>query len=109
MSVDFQSCLINGTIQINQEEKIINDLIISNPDIYVVIYGKNSNDESTYKKYKQINELGFSNVRLYIGGLFEWLLLQDIYGNDDFKTTSDELDILKYKPHSSLSNALAHF
>ena len=109
LSADVQSCLINGTVQINQEEKIINELITSNPDIYVVIYGKNSNDESIYKKYKQLSDLGFSNVRLYIGGLFEWLLLQDIYGNDDFKTTNDELDILKYKPQSSLSNALAPF
>jgi hypothetical protein len=109
LSADVQSCLINGTIQINQEEKIINELITSNPDIYVVVYGKNSNDESIYKKYKQLSDLGFSNVRLYIGGLFEWLLLQDIYGNDDFKTTNDELDILKYKPQSSLSNALAPF
>ena len=109
LSADVQSCLINGTVQINQEEKIINELITSNPDIYVVVYGKNSNDESIYKKYKQLSDLGFSNVRLYIGGLFEWLLLQDIYGNDDFKTTSDELDILKYKPQSSLSNALAPF
>ena len=109
LSADFQSCLINGTLQINQEEKIINELITTNPDIYVVVYGKNSNDEAIYKKYKQLNDLGFSNVRLYIGGLFEWLLLQDIYGNDDFKTTSDELDILKYKPQSSLSNALAPF
>jgi len=109
LSSDFQSCLINGTVQINQEEKIINELITSNPDIYVVVYGKNSNDESIYKKYKQLSDLGFSNVRLYIGGLFEWLLLQDVYGNDDFKTTSDELDILKYKPQSSLSSALAPF
>ena len=109
LSADVQSCLINGTVQINQEEKIINELITSNPDIYVVIYGKNSNDETIYKKYKQLSDLGFSNVRLYIGGLFEWLLLQDIYGNDDFKTTNDELDILKYKPQSSLSNALAPF
>ena len=30
--------------------------------------------------------------------MFEWLLLQDIYGNDNFPTTSKDLDILKYKP-----------
>ena len=29
--------------------------------------------------------------------MFEWLLLQDIYGNELFPTTSKELDILKYK------------
>ena len=32
-----------------------------------------------------------------MGGLFEWLLLQDIYGNDYFKTTTIENDFLKYK------------
>ena len=36
-----------------------------------------------------------------MGGIFEWLLLQDIYGDDQFKTTSRELDILKYKPIST--------
>jgi len=30
--------------------------------------------------------------------LFEWLLLQDIYGYDEFPTTIKVLDILKYKP-----------
>ena len=106
LSTDFQSCLICGTISITQEEKIINELISKNPDTYVVVYGKNSNDETIYKKYKQLCDLGFSNVHLYIGGMFEWLLLQDIYGSDDFKTTQEELDILKYKPQNALSNSL---
>ena len=106
LSADFQSCLISGTVPVIQEEKIINELISTNPETYVVVYGKNSNDETIYKKYKQLTDLGFSNVKLYIGGLFEWLLLQDIYGSDDFKTTIDELDILKYKPQPALSNAL---
>ena len=46
------------------------------------------------------------NTKLYIGGLFEWLLLQDIYGDDEFKTTKKELDILKFKPQSNLSTML---
>ena len=29
--------------------------------------------------------------------MFEWLLLQDIYGYDNFPTTIKELDILKYR------------
>jgi len=41
-------------------------------------------------------------VHIYPGGIFEWLLLQDIYGDDMFKTTSKELDILKYKPTNSI-------
>lgn len=109
LSADFQSCLISGTVPITQEEKIINELISKNPETYVVVYGKNSNDESIYKKYKQLCDLGFSNVQLYIGGMFEWLLMQDIYGSDDFKTTQEELDILKYKPQNALSNSLMTF
>ena len=42
--------------------------------------------------------LGFINVYMYSGGLFEWLLLQDIYGDEEFPTTKKDIDILKYKP-----------
>ena len=66
LSSDFQSCLISGTVPINQEEKMMNELITKNPEIYVIVYGKNSNDETIYKKYNQLNDLGFSNVRLYM-------------------------------------------
>jgi hypothetical protein len=54
------------------------------------------------KKYLKLQELGFSNIYIYPGGLFEWLCLQDIYGHDSFKTTKQEIDILKYKPLSGL-------
>ena len=50
-----------------------------------------------------MNDLGFVNINIYTGGMFEWLLLQDIYGNDEFKTTKRELDILKYRPDSKLN------
>ena len=53
--------------------------------------------EKMYKKYEQLVALGFTNVYVYVGGMFEWLLLQDIYGSELFPTTSEELDILKYK------------
>ena len=42
-------------------------------------------------------ELGFKNIYVYIGGIFEWLLLQDIYGDEQFPTTIKIIDILKYK------------
>jgi len=47
-----------------------------------------------------LTSLGFYNVYIYIGGIFEWLLLQDIYGEKEFPTTNKELDLLKYKPSS---------
>ncbi len=57
----------------------------------------NSSDDSVVKKYNQLYKLGFKNVYIYIGGLFEWLLLQDIYGEEEFPTTNKILDILQYK------------
>jgi hypothetical protein len=38
---------------------------------------------------------------MYTGGLFEWMLLQDIYGDAEFPTTSRELDVLKFRPHKT--------
>ena len=49
------------------------------------------------KKYEQLIGLGFTNIYIYPGGLFEWLCLQDIYSKDEFPTTREELDILKFK------------
>ena len=109
LPLNMQDCLIIGTISVNEEERIMNSLLSKNKTCTIIIYGKNSNDESIYKKYEQLNKLGFTSAKLYIGGLFEWLLLQDVYGDDEFKTTKKELDILKFKPNSALSNSLVRF
>lgn len=99
-----QDCLIKNTLPCEMEEKTINDLLnsydLSNKKI--IIYGKNANDETTEKKYKQFFGLGFSEVYIYQGGMFEWMLLQDIYGNSEFPTTKKVLDILKFKPEKRL-------
>lgn len=97
MSSEFQKCLIERTIPIEEEIKLINSLLNNNKEINIVVYGMNSSDESIVSKYNQLISLGFTNVYVYPGGLFEYLLLQDIYGDDIFKTTSKELDILKFK------------
>ena len=75
----------------------------------IIIYGRNCNDEKIYSKYKQLNSLGFYNVYIYSGGLFEWLMLQDIYGVDDFPTTKKELDILRFKPQKILNIQLLEY
>lgn len=99
MLINEQDCLILNTINLTQEEIMINKMLkCKNKAINIFIYGKNANDESVYKKYNQLINLGFYNIYIYSGGLFEWLLLQDIYGDTEFKTTSKQLDILKYKP-----------
>ena len=104
LTITEQNCLIPGTIAIKDEEAIINKNI--NNKINIIIYGKNANDESIFKKYEQLLTLGCGSVFVYTGGLFEWLLLQDIYGKDEFPTTSDELDILKYRSESFFNNRL---
>jgi len=105
-----QNCLILKTININNEENIINNCIKKGAkDIKIIIYGKNSNDEKLYNKYNQLTSLGFHNVYIYPGGLFEWLMLQDIYGEKEFPTTKKELDILKYKPNKVLNVPLLEY
>ena len=95
---DMQSCLILNTIPASLEEEQMNDYIKKGKNIRIIIYGKNTHDEKIIKKYKQLSSYGFKNVFIYLGGMFEWLLLQDIYGKEEFPTTQVEKDILKYKP-----------
>ena len=99
-----QDCLIKHTLPYEKEEKTINELL-NNYDFNnkkIIIYGKNANDETAEKKYNQLRTLGFSEIYLYSSGLFEWMLLQDIYGNTEFPTTKKILDILKYKANRKL-------
>jgi len=105
-----QDCLIKGTININKEIEVINKCIKqSSKHIKIIIYGKNSNDEKIYEKLQQLTSLGFYNIFIYTGGLFEWLLLQDIYGSIDFPTTKKELDILRFKPNKVLNIPLLEY
>ena len=105
-----QHCLLPNTINARDEENIINKLIKNGrKDIKIIVYGKNCNDEKMYTKHSQLYSLGFYNIFIYTGGLFEWLLLQDIYGENDFKCTKKELDILKYKPNKVLNVSLLEY
>lgn len=105
-----QNCLIPNTTAIEKEIDIINRCIQKrNKQVKIIIYGKNCNDEKIYQKYNQLVGLGFYNVYIYTGGLFEWLMLQDIYGNAEFPTTEKEIDILKYKPIKLLNIHLLEY
>ena len=97
LPINQQDCLIPTTVLASDEETIINKhLNNKNKSIKIIIYGKNCSDSKLNQKYAQLHGLGFSNIYIYIGGMFEWLLLQDIYGQCEFPTTSKQLDILKY-------------
>ena len=99
-----QDVLIKNTVPVSKEEELINQLIKSNQNINIIVYDENANAPNLMKKYNQLIGLGFINVFIYPGGLFEWLLLQDIYGYDNFPTSSQERDILKYKGKSVFNN-----
>lgn len=92
-----QNCVIKNTINANEEEELINKLLRQDNSRPIILYGKNHSDPTIIKKYNQLKTLGFKNVKVYIGGLFEWLCLQDIYGSSLFPTNGIENDILKYK------------
>ena len=98
---DNQDILIKNTLSIEKEESIINE-IISNykvPDKPVIIYGKNCCDLTVNKKFDQLVNLGLKDIYIYYGGLFEWLLLNEIYGNEEFPiTNSINIDLLMFRP-----------
>ena len=73
----------------------------------IIVYGKNSNDITILHKYEQLVKLGFTNVHIYTGGIFEWMLLHEIYGKELFKITQYEIDILRYRPKSVLMGTMA--
>ena len=104
-----QDCLILNTIPATKEEQLINHYMYSRKSIKIIIYGRNSNDEKVFVKYNQLIKLGFTNVFVYLGGLFEWLMLQDIYGDKEFPTTKKELDILKFKANKVLNVQLLEY
>lgn len=98
LPVTDQSCLIENTITHVEEEQILNNLLTNyGLNQKIIVYGRNNTDNTINTKYDQLMNLGFQTVYLYVGGMFEWLCLQDIYGKEEFPTTTRELDILKYK------------
>jgi len=94
-----EDVLIEGTLSAAEEEAFINEYLskYSETQKTIVIYGWNSCDESTRRKLAQLMSLGISDVYVYVGGMFEWVLLQDIYGVDEFPTTGAVADILAFR------------
>jgi hypothetical protein len=81
--------LIEGTLAPEREEAYINELLETLDaqtlsELVIIIYGLNSMDKTVMEKAKQMMSLGFSSVCIYPGGMFEWCLLQDVYGKKEF-------------------------
>ena len=102
-----QECLILGTIPFLEEEGVINR-ILENYDqgnVKIVLYGRNCGDDSVDRKSGQLLSLGFHEIYVYGGGLFEWLLLQDIYGVGEFPTVGKCRDFLIYRGSRSFGSS----
>ena len=104
LDVTKQQSLIYGTLCANEEELVLNEIIRHGDDVTIVVYGKNSCDTSIISKHEQLVKIGFTKVFVYPGGMFEWMLLQDIYGSDLFPTTMIETDIMKFVASSIFNN-----
>ena len=102
LSLNDQEILICRTTPAKEEEAALNHLLdtYQTANVRIVIYGRNSADTSVFVKQDQMRKLGFTHVYVYLGGLFEWLLLQDVYGEDAFPTTGKCVDILKYSTNT---------
>ncbi len=81
-----QSYLIYSTISATKETELINGLLKKNKNQEIIVYGRNYTDMSVVNKYNVLKKLGFNNVFIYFGGIFEWALLQEIYGPNNFLT-----------------------
>ena len=114
--------LIFGTLTSEEEEAVINGMLdegmnentqhsedgmlVSLDDVLIVVYGQGCGDESVLKKVKLLRSLGFGNTFCYLGGMMEWLLLRDIYGEVEFPlmsgVVSKNVDPLFYKMERKL-------
>jgi hypothetical protein len=84
--------LIDGTLPPEKEEAYINELLETLDmgaigQLLIVVYGQNATDKTVNEKAIQLISLGFSSVCIYSGGMFEWSLLQDVYGQKEFPIT----------------------
>lgn len=78
----------------------------SNRAVKIIIYGKHCNDDLTEKSIINYLNWGFRTFIFMVEECLNGLLLQDIYGADEFPTSSKQTDHLKYKPQQKLNMLL---
>lgn len=107
MPLELQNALIPNTIPCIDEAMTINRIIdeFSATKYIFIVYGKNACDDTSSKKYQQLRNLGFSNVHVFPGGMFEYILLNDMYGEKLFPISGSNgigipdkvVDIMEYR------------
>lgn len=106
-----QGCLIPHTLSYDHEEKSINDVLERKKQgLYtVIVYGENHLDATVERKCAQMRVMGFKSIYMYAGGMFEWLLLHEIYGEENFpvarSSRSGVPDILAFKPKDGFEHS----
>lgn len=109
----FQGCLIPHTVACSHEEKCVNDVLERKKQgLYtVIVYGENHLDPTVERKCAQMRVMGFKSIYMYAGGMFEWLLLHEVYGGENFpvamagSSRTCVPDILAFKPKDGLEHA----
>ncbi len=94
LPIQEQNYLIKGTINAVAENDFINSLIKKDRNKEIIIYGRDHHDMKVIEKYNKLKKIGFTNIYIYFGGLFEWSLLQEIYGVSNFQTDGNVNDPL---------------
>jgi len=92
-----QECLIKGTLKATHEVEHMNKLLKTNKNKEIIVYGIHHTDLTVITKYNQLKKLGFKNVHIYFGGMYEWLLLQEVFGVINFQTDGIIKNIVDYK------------
>lgn len=95
LSENEQDVLIQGTVSCTDEVAGVEKAIQEKKGI--IVYGRNNHDDRVWVKYTQLKKLG-GKPKVYVGGLFEWILLQELYGNERFPLTSYKFDPYQYSP-----------
>lgn len=91
--VDAKMWRIDGTLTPEMEEREINRMIQNYsssgkaPEEKIVYYGLNSVDRSPDEQAAKLARHGIE-ASVYRGGMFEWLLLREIFGADNYPVVS---------------------
>jgi hypothetical protein len=94
-----QHGLIRGTTLADKEEQVVQSALERDLSITILVYGHNALDPLPYRQADKLRNLGFKNVYVYVGGMFEWLLLCDLYGPDQYPLmTVQEEDPMHHAP-----------
>jgi hypothetical protein len=94
-----QHGLIRGTTLADKEEQMVQSALERDLSITILVYGHNALDPLPYRQADKLRNLGFANVYVYVGGMFEWLLLCDLYGPDQYPLmTVQEEDPMHHAP-----------